>query len=339
MPSKGPFADLLASRGTVILDGALATELEVRGHDLNHPLWSMKVIQDPAGIESIKNIHLDYFRAGANIAITASYQASTQGLREHFQLSEAEAQKAVARTVELAQNARDIAYQEGAMPRSHPLLVAGSVGPYGAYLSDGSEYRGDYVRSIQEFRDFHRPRMQALCDAGVDLFAFETMPNMTEIKALLDLLETDFPQAVAWLSCTTRDADHLSDGTTWNVLLDLVNRHEQIVAFGINCVPMTSSTNTLRSISQHTTLPLVCYPNSGEEWDASTKTWRGQRPDEALATSELSSSARSSLADSARDWIENGASLIGGCCRTGPAFIKALNEDIQGRAPLPQSRT
>lgn len=330
MLSKEQFAELLASRGTLIIDGALATELEVRGHDLNHPLWSMKVMQNDAGIESIKNIHLDYYCAGADIAITASYQASAQGLKEHFGLPEPEALKAVMRTVELAQDARELAYEEAAVPRSRQLLVAGSVGPYGAYLSDGSEYRGDYVRSIQDFKDFHRPRLQALCDAGADLLALETMPSMTEIEAVVDLLESEFPQAIAWLSCTTKDSDHLSDGTSWKDLLRLVNQHDQIVAFGINCIPLASSTETLRSISQHTTLALLCYPNSGEAWDASTKTWHGERPDDVVVKNDGSSSAKSSLADRVRSWVDHGARLVGGCCRTGPAFIKALREDLDG---------
>lgn len=330
MLTQKQFADLLASRGSIVIDGALATELEERGHDLTHPLWSMKVMQNNAGLQSIKDIHLDYYRAGADIAITASYQASTQGLQEHFGLDESHAQKAVMQTVELAQQARELAYQEAAVPRTRQLLVAGSVGPYGAYLSDGSEYRGDYVRSINHLKDFHRPRIQALCNAGVDLLALETMPNAVEIEALTDLLKSDFPQAIAWLSCTTRDADHLSDGTSWEDLLTLVHQHDQIVAFGINCVPMSSSTDTLQSIGEQTRLPLVCYPNSGEEWDASTKTWHGLRPDDVLATREPNSAAKSSLADSVSGWTDHGARLVGGCCRTGPAYIKALCEDLQG---------
>lgn len=307
MLSKIQFEALLKAEGSLVIDGALATELEARGHDLNHALWSAKVLRDdPASIE---RVHYDYYMAGAHIAITASYQASTAGLYDHFGMNESAARAMIVRSVQIARKARDSALKKG-IDRDRPLLIAGSVGPYGSYLADGSEYRGDYERTIGEFKDFHRPRIEALVDAGSDLLALETMPNFKEIKALLELLQEDFPAVIVWLSCTSKDSGHLSDGTPWSDVLALINGYvNAVIGFGINCVPFATAWQTLKNISDLTELPLVCYPNSGEIWDAKTKTWSG------------GSSSDYSNAQAVSSWTKNGARLVGGCCRTGPAYI------------------
>lgn len=256
MLTKAEFDTLLEIRNILVIDGALATELEIRGHDLNHALWSAKVLRDDPN--SIKDVHLDYFLAGADIAITSSYQASTRGLTDHFGVSEEDGKELIRRSVEAAQRARHEAYQNG-VDVNRKLLIAGSVGPYGAYLADGSEYRGDYIRAAQEFKDFHRPRIQALIDGGVDLLALETMPSILEIRALLDLLLEEFPTAIGWLSCTVMDAERLCDGTLWGDVIDALRGcGDQIVGVGINCVPMGIATDTLRRLRLLTELPLVC---------------------------------------------------------------------------------
>ena len=183
MINANEFNELLQNRGTLIIDGALATELETRGYDLNHPLWSAKILRGEPG--AIEKVHLDYYLAGADIAITASYQASVQGLHDHFGLSSEDAGRLIGKSVQLAQQAREKASKH--VDPGHKLLVAGSVGPYGAYLADGSEYRGDYQRTASEFQEFHRPRIRALIDAGVDILAIETMPHLAEIEAVLRL--------------------------------------------------------------------------------------------------------------------------------------------------------
>lgn len=256
MLTKKEFNALLEARKTLVIDGALATELEIRGHDLNHALWSAKVLRDDPN--SIKDVHLDYFLAGADVAITSSYQATTQGLTDHFDLHQEEGKALIQRSVEVAHQAREEAYKRG-VNADRKLLIAGSVGPFGAYLADGSEYRGDYVRTAEEFKDFHRPRIQALVDGGVDLLAVETIPSILEIRALLALLREDFPSAIAWLSCTIRDADSLPAGTPWKDVVDaVVESGSQIVGVGINCVPMAIATDALNSLGALTKLPLVC---------------------------------------------------------------------------------
>lgn len=189
MSVNNPVAPLLAANGTLILDGALATELEARGCDLSDPLWSAKVlIENP---ELIYQVHLDYFEAGAQCAITASYQATPQGFLRRG-LDQAQSLALIAKSVQLAQQARsDYLAQH---PQAAPLLIAGSVGPYGAYLADGSEYRGDYSLPQEEMIAFHRPRIQALAEAGVDLLACETLPSFSETAGVADVV-TRIPDA------------------------------------------------------------------------------------------------------------------------------------------------
>ena len=315
MLTQDEFRDLVAEGGSLIIDGALATELEARGHDLNHPLWSAKVLKDEP--DSIKQVHLDYYLAGADISITATYQASIQGLRDFLGMDEHQSCDIIKRSVELAQQAREEAHVRG-VSRERRLLIAGSVGPYGAFLADGSEYHGNYERTSAEFRAFHKPRIQALVEADVDLLAIETIPKYEEIEALLDLLRDEFPTGVAWLSCTLMDPQHLSDGIHIEEVLKLVNLHrDRVVAVGVNCVPADIAFEALQNMKRHSVMPLLCYPNSGETWDAKTKTWSGVKPDATDAACQI-------LA-----WQAAGATLIGGCCRTGPSYIRKIARTLQ----------
>lgn len=315
MLSTKELASLLANGNSLIIDGALATELETRGHDLSHALWSGKtLLEDP---DCIRQVHLDYFLAGADIAITASYQASIIGLQQHLSLSETEAHDLVKLSATLAQEARKQAYDSG-VPSTRKLLVAGSVGPYGAYLADGSEYRGDYTCTPEEFKDFHRPRITALLDSGVDFLGIETIPSFNEVRALLDLLHSEFPSATAWLGCTLKDASHISDGTPLSEILALVEQYsEQFISFGINCVPPQTALESLQHMKSLTTLPLMCYPNSGETYVPGEHVWTGDKSGKAIRESSVQFRAA-------------GASLIGGCCRTTPEDIKNIKLVLNG---------
>ncbi len=258
----------------------------------------------------IRDVHLDYFRAGAQVAITASYQATPAGFAARG-LTESQSRSLIEHSVALAREAREIYQAENAS--AGPLLVAGSVGPYGAYLADGSEYRGDYVRSAEEFQAFHRPRIEALLNAGADLLACETLPSFAEVEALADLL-LDYPQAQAWFSFTLRDENHLSDGTPLTRVVDTLANCSQIVALGINCIALEKTTAALKHLHSLTALPLVVYPNSGETYDATTKEWHAH------------GDSCASLVGYLPQWLEAGARLIGGCCRTSPKDIAALSE-------------
>ena len=308
--SYNPVAQALTESPLLILDGALATELEARGCQLADALWSAKVLmEDP---ELIYQVHYDYFVAGARCAITASYQATPQGFATRG-LSEEASLALIARSVELAQRARHDYL--AVRPDAKTLLVAGSVGPYGAFLADGSEYRGDYALPEAEMMAFHRPRVQALLAAGADLLACETLPSFAEAQALVKLL-AEFPDARAWFSFTLRDAGHISDGTPLAEVVGWLNQQPQVVALGVNCVALESVTPALQQLQTLTDKPLVVYPNSGEQYDAGSKTWH-------------SAPSGCTLHDKLAEWQQAGARLIGGCCRTSPGDIAAIARTCQ----------
>jgi homocysteine S-methyltransferase len=303
-----PIEAILESYPVIVLDGGLATELERSGFDLNDSLWSAKILLEAP--EAIAQVHADYFRAGADIVITASYQASVQGFARKG-LSDDQALGLIKQSAQLAASARDGFWSDpGVWPSRPRPLVAGSIGPYGAFLADGSEYRGDYALDQQGLAAFHRPRMQALIAAGADLLACETLPSLFEAKALLQLLET-FPETVAWFSFSCRDHSRISNGDWLADAAACLDGHPQVAAIGINCTAPCFVPELIRAAAGATSRPIIVYPNSGETWDAASRTWRGKTSPQAFAKS-------------ARHWYDCGARIIGGCCRTTPADIGAV---------------
>jgi homocysteine S-methyltransferase len=294
---------MIAGTGPVVVDGGLATELEANGHDLSDRLWSARLLlTDPQAIEAA---HLAYFRAGAQVATTASYQASIEGF-EAAGLDRAAALRLIALSVGLARGARERYRAETG--DAGPLLVAGSVGPYGAMLADGSEYRGDYDPGPTALADFHRPRIYALAEAGADILAFETIPTLREAEVLVALLdEVEIP---AWLSYSCRDGGSTSAGEPIEAAV-AVATHPRVVAVGVNCTAPRHVPALLAAARSATDLPLIAYPNGGDRWDAATRRWLaddGAGYDPAAVGS----------------WTGLGATWLGGCCGTGPAEISAL---------------
>eukprot|EP00742_Colponemidia_sp_Colp-10_P007799 GILJ01008409.1.p1 GENE.GILJ01008409.1~~GILJ01008409.1.p1 ORF type:complete len:337 (-),score=30.45 GILJ01008409.1:214-1224(-) len=310
----------LGDSDIIILDGGLATELESRGADLKHHLWSAKLLYENPDL--IRQVHEDYYRAGADVAITASYQASIQGFAQ-AEIPEETAKDLLRRSVHLARAARDAVQTD--VTRS--LYVAGSVGSYGAVLHDGSEYRGDFVLSLAELIDLHRERYAILWDAGVDILACETIPCLREAEALL-LLAREFPSSRLWISCSCRDGTHLSSGETMAELAQLIKRldiNKQVVAFGVNCTsPAYVQGLLLASQGDSDGRALVCYPNSGEEYDAVSCQWRSEGVGQQAAAEEF--------ARYGRLFYEAGARWFGGCCRTTPAHIRALRAAVYAQA-------
>lgn len=311
---NNPLSVLQATQDTIILDGALATELERRGADLRDPLWSAKVLVEQP--ELIRQLHYDYLVAGADIITTASYQASFAGFARRG-IDATAAADLLQRSVDLARAARDDFWANPAnrRGRSRPL-VAASVGPYGAFLADGSEYRGDYGLSAEELMAWHRPRLAVLAAAGADLLACETLPCLVEGQALARLLP-EFPDVAAWLSFSCRDGDHLAHGEPFTAAAAVAERAPQIVAFGVNCTAPRYVESLLLEARAVTDKPLLCYPNSGESWDASARCW-------------VEGSAGQTLAGGAERWRAAGARLIGGCCRTSPEDIRSLRALLLG---------
>jgi homocysteine S-methyltransferase len=304
-----PFLD---DRGVVILDGALATELERRGADLDDPLWSARVLLEAP--ETIEAVPHDYFVAGADVATSASYQATFEGFAERG-LGEADAERLLVLSVELAKRARDRFWEGPARRkgRSRPL-VAASVGCYGAYLHDGSEYRGDYGLTKKELVDFHRRRLDVLARSGADLIACETIPCRVEAEALIELLRR-YPDRPAWISFSCRSETEVSRGELFAECLRVAFSSEQVVAAGLNCTSPALVSGLLSSAKGVSDRPLVAYPNSGESWDAARRCW-------------LPGGETAPLESRAKEWCDLGARLIGGCCRTTPETIRALSRAL-----------
>lgn len=311
----GPLAPLLADGRIAVIDGGLATELEAAGHDLADRLWSARLLADEP--EAIVEAHLAYFRAGARIAITASYQATFEGFAARG-LGHAATAALMRRSVELAGEARALFRAEAAPADAGPLLVAASVGPYGAYLADGSEYRGEYRLGRPALRDFHRERLRVLWEAGPDLLACETIPVLREAEALADLLTET--AAVGWLSVTCADGGHLRDGTPLEEAAALVEATPGFIAVGVNCTAPEHVAELVARLRSASRKPIVVYPNSGEGWDAVARRW-------------LPAGGPTVDAATARTWVEAGANLVGGCCRVGPAHIAALARDLAPGRP------
>jgi homocysteine S-methyltransferase len=311
IPTTDPVAAILADYPVLILDGALATELQQRGCDLNDPLWSARVlIEQP---ELIRQVHEDYFAAGADVATTASYQATFEGFARRGYDTEAAA-GLMRRAITLAVEARDAFWNDPAHRVGRPKpLVAASVGPYGAMLADGSEYRGDYGLDEQQLMDFHRPRLKVLLEAGADLLACETIPCQVEARALARLLAEEFPAARAWISFSCKDGEHTCQGEKLADAVAELNGLEQVVAVGVNCTAPEYIPALVAAAHAATNKPLLVYPNSGEHYDPEHKCWHG-------------AADANRFAEAARGWHRAGARLIGGCCRTTPQDIRAVAE-------------
>ena len=292
----------------VILDGGLATELEARGAKLNDDLWSAKLLAEKPGL--IEQVHYDYLAAGADIVTSASYQATFQAFQRRG-LSEENAADLMRLSVQLAQNACSRFWNEfSGQPNRQQPLVAASVGSYGAYLADGSEFRGDYGLSLGELMDFHRPRLAILANTPASLLACETIPCRMEGQALVHLLQ-EFPEAKAWLSFSCCNESQVRSGEFFQECVALANDSEQIVAVGLNCTSPMFVEPLLRLAGKVTSKPLLAYPNSGEEWDAERRSW-------------LEGDPKADFGTLAVRWYEAGARLIGGCCRTIPEDIRRI---------------
>ncbi len=302
-------ADVIHGDGTLILDGALATELERHGADLDHPLWSARVLLESP--DMIGRVHMDYLEAGADVITTASYQASHEGMRR-CGYADTDTDRIIKLSVELARQARQH-YQEKS---DRSIFIAASIGPYGAMLHDGSEYTGDYGVTRRELESFHARRLDILSQTGVDILAIETIPSVLELESLTGLLNnTSGP--VAWISMSCKDAEHICDGTSIEACAHIADRCDRVVAFGINCTAPEHTSGLLRRIATATRMPMIVYPNSGERYDAEKGGWSGCDKDGLPGMPVV------------REWRALGARLIGGCCRTTPGWIACVSRALR----------
>ncbi|XP_078736395.1 LOW QUALITY PROTEIN: betaine-homocysteine S-methyltransferase-like [Lampetra fluviatilis] len=314
-----------ASPPLLLLDGGVSSELEAAGFPLQgDPLWSSRLLLTHP--DAVKDVHLRFLQSGSDVISTATYQASVPGFVTHLGLRPEEARQLIHTGVRLAREAVS-EYISSAGPREVEVKVAGSVGPYGAHLHDGSEYTGAYVDALstEELMDWHRPQVSALLEAGVDLLALETVPSAAEGLALVQLLR-EFPGASAWLSFSCKDSRHTCHGEEFGeVALALAARSRQLLAVGVNCCDPELVGDLLGGVANAKGFDklLLAYPNSGEHWDVQ-RGWehRPRRP--TLATYSLA-------------WRDLGVSWIGGCCRTGPEDIEELGRTLRPQMQPPST--
>ncbi len=285
----------LPRSGVLISDGGLATELEARGNDLSDDLWSARLLAEAP--EQIVTVHETFFRAGAQIATTASYQASFEGFARRG-IDRAGAEALMRRSVDLAKSAREQAAPDG--------WVAASVGPYGAMLAHGEEYVGRYGLSVAALAEWHRRRLEVLIACEPDVLACETIPDVDEAEALVGLVAGQgFP---AWLSYTI-DGDRTRAGQPLDEAFAVAAGVPEIVAVGVNCCAPADVLGAVTTARRVTGKPVIVYPNSGEVWDGTNRVWVGTPGlDTGLAA----------------EWVDAGARIVGGCCRVRPADIAAM---------------
>ena len=291
-----------------VLDGGMASELEFLGADISGPLWSAHVLEDAP--EMVVAVHRAYLQAGADILLTASYQVSRKGYAE-FGLDPSRADTALLRSVDLACTARE---EFARNEKGRKVLIATSLGPYGAALHNGAEYHGNYDCSFEELVEFHQQRIAVLAETQADLLAFETLPSLEEARAIGEALKP-WPELAAWFTfnCPDHRAAQLqvAHGEPLRVCAELAAGFPQTVAIGINCTQPKWLASLISEVSTVRDKPIVVYPNSGEGWDAESRCWTG-------------SSDPAAFGQQARDWYTAGAQIIGGCCRTRPAHIREV---------------
>ena len=291
---------LFGKESVVVIDGGLSTQLEVQGCRLDSPLWTGQALLDDP--ELIEAAHRAYLVAGAQLLITSSYQLSRQGF-EALGLTADQADDALSESVDVAKRARG----------DRDVLVAASVGPYGAVLHDGSEYKGNYGLSVDELVAFHTERLEVLVDAEPDLLAIETIPDALEATALLRALKK-FPHARGWMSFTLGPNGKLWAEQSLAEAVQIALSSPQIIAVGVNCVNPELVVPALKEMRELTDLPLVIYANGGGTWNTKTGVWED--------------SSEKHVTDYLESWAEFGPVLIGGCCGTSATDIKALSQAL-----------
>ena len=295
-----------------MLDGGLATELENRGHDLDDVLWSARLLLDEPA--AIGQVHQDYLTAGADCLITASYQGTIPGFMQRG-LGEAQAEGLLRLAVQLALDARDEFWaRHSNRPGRIRPIVAASIGPYGAALADGSEYTGKYDLDEDGLYLFHRRRFQILAETKADILACETIPSYSETRALISLLRQT-PDRFAWFSFSCQDDKRISDGTPLAICAEMLDGIDQVAAVGINCTAPGLIPGLIGEIKRVSNKPIIVYPNSGEEYDGTTRRWLGPSDSDEFA-------------QASEEWCAAGATMIGGCCRTGPDHIRQMRAQL-----------
>jgi homocysteine S-methyltransferase len=273
------------------LDGGLSTALEAQGLTFDGAMWTGELLL--TNPEAMTAAHRSFVDAGADIVITGSYQLSFEGGRRAGWTDD-DVERALRNSTTAAR-----------LAANDDTLVAASIGPFGAQLNDGSEFRGNYGVVDTVIRDYHDRRLDILLDTEPDLLALETMPDLAEVRVLLELIESKSADMPFWVSFTVTEPGAISGGGTFAEACALVEQYGNAMAVGINCSPLSVITPTLSGVE--TDLPFVVYPNAGQTWDSASMTWAGE--------------AEFATADHIDEWVGLGARIVGGCCGYGPSNL------------------
>lgn len=274
------------------LDGGLSTALEAQGLSVDGAMWTGELLL--SNPDAVTTAHRSFVDAGADIIITGSYQVSFEGGRR-VGWTDDDVERALRNSTTAAR-----------LAANEDTLVASSIGPFGAHLNDGSEFRGNYGVTDSVIRDYHDRRLDILLDSAPDLLALETMPDVAEVRVLLELIESKGADIPFWVSFTVTEPGAVSGGGTFAEACELVEDYVNVMAVGINCSPLSVITPTLSGVD--TDLPFVVYPNAGQKWDSGSMAWSG---DPEFAT-----------AAHIDEWVNLGARIVGGCCGYGPHSLK-----------------
>jgi len=297
----------LLADGPCAIDGGLATHLEQSGHSLHDSLWSARIIADD--LPAVTRAHRDFINAGARVVISASYQVSRAGFMAAGRTAQ-QADDALVASIAAARMAAD----------GTGVLVAASIGPFGAISHDGAEYRGNYGRSHNELVDFHSERLAVIAAAKPDLFAIETIPDVVEAAAIAEAL-ADHGDIPAWMSFSCSDERHTAADQSIGEAVSAATEALSVAAVGVNCVAPGLVSGLLERMGEVTAVPLVVYPNAGGAWLAETGTWGpGQtlsRPDAGIDPWLMDA------------WLDRGAVLIGGCCQVEPEAITQVSAHLE----------
>ena len=298
--------DLTNIKYPLLIDGGLSNVLEKQGCNLNNKLWSAKFLE--TNPEAIIQAHYAYLKSGAQCITTSSYQASVPGFMANGH-DRVTAEAFIFKSILLAEIAIKRFMASG--NNDYKPLIAASIGPYGAYLADGSEYHGNYGVSDETLREFHLDRIRLLDRSNSDFFACETIPSFQEARVLAEIIKQ--ANKSAWLSFSCKDEHHLNDGTKIEECVSFFASHPKIFAIGVNCTAPKYISGLIKSIkTQSGTKKIVVYPNSGEAYNAKSKTWLG------LSDTNF-------FVAMAKEWMELGTDILGGCCRIGPDHIRSIS--------------
>ncbi|TPR14716.1 homocysteine S-methyltransferase [Apilactobacillus timberlakei] len=299
------FTEWATKQKKILIDSSMSTGLEERGLNLNGKLWTAKALKDHSDL--IKDVHKSYFNAGSSMTTIDTYQASVSGLMKNAGYSHREARKLIQKAFNVAKDAQKLS-------RNYPTWLAAGIGPYGAYLANGSEYTGNYNLTENEYIQFHKERIEILVKAGIDVLLLETLPNFQEIKALVKFTnQFNIPSIVA---CSMKDTTHLADGTNFKFVQSFLEKQANVIAYGLNCTDPRIVTNALKAIinNEPEHKDLIAFPNSGANYNPKIKEWDNQ----GISIEEFNKLVQ--------EWLNIGLKYIGGCCCMSEQQTASINE-------------